>query len=246
MYIVKHAVHARTIRERRHSDLPMQLVDLKVAQASKTDPFEFEGYGSVWDRVDTYGDTVIKGAFTESLKARMPMMFFGHNPGRVPGKWITAKEDDKGLFLKGQLTPNHSEAADLEASLRHQSLTGLSIGGYTVKAEWIEEESKIVGRKILSFDLYEVSPVSMPAENEARIDGQSIKSMLDECTTLAEMEDLLREVAGCSKSTATAFIARMRRIARGEPEGEVATAKAESDLLTAMRGFDLSNLSLRS
>lgn len=241
MFERKHA-HARSIAYRDHRDLPMTLVDLKISQANKTDPFEFEGYGSVWDRVDSYSDTMLKGCYTESLKERMPMMFFGHSPGRVPGKWVKAKEDDKGLFLRGQLTPGHSEATDLEASLRHQSLSGLSVGGYTKEAEWIEEDGKIVGRRIKAFDLYEVSIVSMPAETEARINGQSIKSMLDECTTLTDMEDLLREVAGISKSTATAYVARLRRIARGEP-AEIQPAKTDdkqvSDLIAVMQGFDL-------
>lgn len=232
-FVDKHA-RVQTYRERR--DLPLEFAEIKVQQANKTDPFEFEGYGSVWDHVDTYGDTVLKGAFAESLKARRPMMFFGHSPGRVPGKWIKAKEDEKGLFLRGQLTPGHSEAADLEASLRHESLSGLSIGGYTTEAEWIEEEGKIVGRRIKAFELFEVSVVSMPAENEARVDGASIKSVLDQCETFSDFEDLLREVAGFSKSTATAFVARMRRISRGEPGDEAASKTAAADeLLSVLR-----------
>lgn len=233
-FVDKHS-RAHAYKDRR--DLPMSLVDLKINQANKTDPFEFEGYGSVWNRVDSYGDTVLKGAFTEALKARMPMMFFGHNPGRVPGKWLSAEEDDKGLKLKGQLTPGHSEAADLEASLRHKSLSGLSIGGYTTGAEWIEQDGDIVGRKIKVFELFEVSVVSMPAETEARVDGTSIKSVLDECENLSDFEDLLREVAGFSKSTATAFVARMRRVVRSD-SGETAASKTgeqAGDLLAVLR-----------
>ena len=38
----------------------------------------FEGYASVWGRVDTFGDTVIKGAFAKTLedRERMPLMLF--------------------------------------------------------------------------------------------------------------------------------------------------------------------------
>lgn len=230
--------HSRVQPYRDRRDLPMALVDLKIRQANKTDPVEFEGYGSVWDNVDSYGDTMLKGCFVEALKARTPMMFFGHNPGRVPGKWISAEEDKHGLLLKGQLTPGHSEAQDLEASLRHGSLSGLSVGGYTTSAEWIEQDGEIIGRKVKAFDLYEVSIVSMPAETEARIDGQSIKSVLDECESVSDFEALLREVAGFSKSTATAFVSRMARIARGEPERTApsnVTTKV-NDLLETIRG----------
>jgi HK97 family phage prohead protease len=233
--IIKSA-RLNTTRERR--DIPFALTDLKFASSKNAeDPVTFEGYGSVWDRVDAYGDTVMKGAFTDSLKTRMPMMFFGHNPGRVPGKWTSAVEDSKGLKLKGELTPGHSEAMDLAASLRHGSLSGLSIGGYTTKSQLREENGQPVGRDIHAFDLWEVSPVSMPAETEARIDGQSIKSILDECESIKDMEDLLREVAGFSKTTATAFVARCRRISRGEPGGQ---ASAElKDLLATVTGASI-------
>lgn len=211
---MKHRV--KGVQERR--DLALANCDLKFSETGKA--VQFEGYASVWDRVDSYGDTVIKGAFANSIKARNPMMFFGHNPGRIPGKWISLTEDSKGLRVRGELTPGHSEAIDAAASLKHGSLSGLSIGGYTLEADWIEQGGEMVGRKIKTFDLYEISLVSIPAESEARIDGQSIKSALDECETFADMEDLLREAAGFSKTSATAFVARMRRIVRGEPGDE--------------------------
>ena len=66
-------------------DLPLELADLKFTQKNESDPLEFEGYASVWGRVDSYGDTVLKGAFAESLKERRPMMLFGHANGMLKG-----------------------------------------------------------------------------------------------------------------------------------------------------------------
>jgi HK97 family phage prohead protease len=219
-------------------DLPMKLCDIhfdeEKAKKDPTAPFTFEGYGSVWGRTDSYGDTVHKGAFAESLKERTPIMLYSHNPTRVPGKWLSASEDDKGLRLVGELTPGHSEASDLAASLRHQSLTGLSIGGYTKESTPKHEKNPYGGRDITKFDLYEVSPVAMPAENEARIDTQSVKMMLDECGSPADFEELLRE-AGFSKTASTAFISRLSRILRGEPGEASETSKAASTLLATLR-----------
>lgn len=223
-------------------DLPMKLCDIKFdedkAAKDPTAPVQFEGYGSVWDRTDSYGDTVHKGAFAESLKERDPIMLYSHNPTRVPGKWLSTTEDNKGLRLLGELTPGHSEATDLAASLKHKSLTGLSIGGYTKESTPKHEKNPYGGRDITKFDLYEVSPVAMPAENEARIDTQSVKMMLDQCGTPADFEELLRE-AGFSKSASTSFISRLSRVLRGEP-GEVSEAsKAVAQLRETLRTLGL-------
>ncbi len=226
--------HLQQLAGRDRRDLPLELCELKFAQAGANDPVEFDGYGSVWGRVDSYGDTVLKGAFAESLKSRRPMMLFGHNPGRVPGKWVSAAENDQGLLLKGQLTPGHSEAADIAASLKFGSLNGLSIGGYTTDAE----TQKSGGRLIKSFDLYEVSIVSMPAEQEARIDSASVKAMVDSASKLSDFEGILRE-AGFSRDAATSAVSRFARVARGDPAADLSDIKAAGVMLEAIRGLDI-------
>lgn len=197
-------------------DTPLALCeikfDAKAAANDPTKPVEFEGYGSVWDSVDSWGDTMRQGAFARSIKARRPMMLLGHNPRIVPGKWVSYSEDNKGLKVTGELTPGHADAQNLAASLKHGSMNGLSVGGYTVKSEPSTD-----GRNISEFDLYEISPVSMPAEDKARIDTASVKSMLDRCDSVSDFEDMLREAAGFSKTAATAWVSRLVRIARGEP-----------------------------
>lgn len=211
-------------------DLPLPLAELKFDQKDDSAPLKFQGYASVWGRVDSYGDTVLKGAFVDSLKERRPMMLFGHSPGRVPGKWIDYEEDDKGLKVTGELTPGHSEAKDIGASLKHGALNGLSIGGYTM--DW--EAKADGGRVIKSFDLYEISIVSMPAEQEARVETASVKQMIDECSKLSEFEALLREAMGVTKSAATAIVARFAKIARGEPV-EVSATKEASEFLELLK-----------
>ena len=49
-------------------------VGLKVQVEAGT----FEGYASKWGGVDSYGDTIIKGAFSETLKSTTPKMFWNH------------------------------------------------------------------------------------------------------------------------------------------------------------------------
>lgn len=218
----------RSLACRDRRDLPLELCDLKFAN-SKEDSVTFSGYASVWGRVDSYGDTIIKGAFDKALQARKPMMLYGHNPGRVVGKWVEISQDDKGLKVSGETTPGHSDAKDVGASLKHGAMSGLSIGGYTDEAEYTNEG----GRLIKVFDLYEISVVAMPAEDEARIDSGSVKSAIDQCGNLADMEVVLRDL-GFSRTMSKAFVARMRRIVKDEDGSERRQSVAQ-DLLETIR-----------
>ena len=38
----------------------------------------FSGYASKWNGVDSYGDTILPGAFADAIKSGMPKMFFNH------------------------------------------------------------------------------------------------------------------------------------------------------------------------
>lgn len=237
MFIRKTAQPAEQMHCRDRRDLPIALVELKVTKArGENAAFTFKGYGSVWNRTDSYGDTVLKGAFIESLKNRLPSMLYQHRMDRVPGKWIAAEEDDKGLLLTGELTPGHSEAADLEASLRHGSITGLSIGGYTKEADWIEEDGQLTGRRIKAFDLYEVSAVVLPAESEARIDSSTVKSALASCNTIRELELFLREEKGFSRTAAEALVSRVKALTQGDP-ANVTPSKGLGELADSIKGI---------
>lgn len=191
-------------------DLPLVSCELKFA--ADKDALHFSGYASKWDGTDSWGDTMQRGAFARALKERTPLMLFGHDRKMVIGKYLQVKEDAVGLHVAGELTPGHSIAADVGASLKHGALTGLSVGGYTVRSD----PKPNGGRAISEYDLYEISPVAMPADDGARIDTATVKAMIDQCEKPGDFENVLRE-AGFSRSDATGFVARMRRALQGEP-----------------------------
>lgn len=178
---------------------------------------QFAGYASVFGGVDSYGDTIVRGAYADTLKARKSpvMMFYGHNPGRVIGKWTALREDERGLYVEGELTPGHTDAENTWASIKHGALSGLSIGF------WVPEGGETLSadgrqRTLSKIDLVEISVVSMPADDAARVDLSSVKSMLDRCDSLSELEDFLRDAGGFTRSSAKAFLARHRHIALRE------------------------------
>lgn len=188
----------------------------------------FSGYASKWDGVDSYGDTILKGAFAETLKTNgLPKMFFNHEWTMPIGKWTIAEEDDIGLFVKGELTPEVSISEDVYAALKHGTLDGLSIGGM-VKADGYTETK--TGRVISKWsNLMEISPVVFPADNAARIDYSSVKSMnfealLPECKTERDIERLLRD-AGLGKWEAMAIVTRAREVITGRDAQNESEAK---------------------
>lgn len=194
----------------------------------------FAGYASVFGGVDSYGDTIVKGAFASTLRADgKPMMYLEHSwssfsasgAAAMPiGKWTKASEDDHGLYVEGELTPGMSLADDVRAALKHGTLSGLSIGGYVKKGDYDETES---GRVIRRWSkLVEVSIVAMPADSAARVDLSSVKhadilEAIAEAETIRDLESLLRDAAGFSKSAATALVSRAKSILvpQGEPAG---------------------------
>jgi HK97 family phage prohead protease len=195
----------------------------------------FEGYASVFGGVDSYGDTIIKGAFESTLRTNgLPKMFFQHDWGMPIGKWTSAEEDDKGLYVKGELTPGLALAGDVHAALKHGTLDGLSIGGYVKQGDYDTTETGRVIRKWSR--LVEVSPVVFPADPAAKIDSETVKGAefleaIQAVESIRDLESLLRDAAGLSKGAATALVARAKAILapQGEPDG-AAEAKAMQSL----------------
>src|SRR4249919_1987050 len=167
-------------------------VDLKVEGEAGT----FTGYASVFGGVDSYGDTIIKGAFESTLRNNgKPKMFFNHEWTMPIGKWVSVKEDDHGLLVKGELTPGLALSADVRAAMKHGTLDGLSIGGYLKKGDYEDTEGGRVIRKWSN--LMEISPVAFPADSAARVDGSSVKSELadaiEEIESVRDFERFLRD-----------------------------------------------------
>jgi HK97 family phage prohead protease len=206
-------------------------VQLKVDGAKGT----FAGYASVFGGVDSYGDTIIKGAFESTLRSNgKPKMFYDHSWDMPIGKWTVAKEDDHGLFVEGEFTPNLSRASDVRAAMQHGTIDGLSIGGFLKKGDYDETED---GHRVIRrwANLVEVSPVVFPADAAARIDAGSVKfqtfseeivAEIAEIDTVREYERFLRDVGGLSKGAVQALTARAKdvfakRDAGQDPDAEL-------------------------
>lgn len=192
----------------------LSLVECEIKMQG--DAGTFEGYASVFNKVDSYGDTILPGAYTKTLSANgLPKMFLQHESWELPiGKWTEAKEDDHGLFVKGELTLGMARADDTHAALKHGTLDGLSIGYRLAREDYdFVDGSDMAHRIIKNVSLLaEVSPVVFPADSFARIDMSSVKSDLESIKTVRDLEAFLRDAGGFSKGLSQSLIARAKEI----------------------------------
>lgn len=200
-----------------HKTLLISDCEIKLDGDSGT----FAGYASTFNNVDSYGDTILPGAYLDTLKKNgMPKMFLLHRSYELPiGKWLEAGEDKRGLYVKGELTPDMSMSNDVGAALRHGTLDGLSIG-YALRKGDYSPSDKVEGGRIIKkvSQLSEISPVTFPADRFARINLSSVKSELDGIETIRDFEHFLRDAGGFSKAVTEAIIARVKGMfAQGDP-----------------------------
>lgn len=209
----------------QHKTIGFDQCDVKFAS---DDTGEFEGYLSTFGNVDSYGDTVVKGAYAETLKGRkrLPPMLLNHDAWAVPiGIWKSMAEDDVGLRVTGQLTPGNSTSAQVYAAMKHGAMDGLSIGYKATKFE----ENDHGGLNLLKVDLREGSVVTMPAEDTARIDVVKFDDMIADIKSIKDFEYALRDV-GCSQKLAKRLVSQFKDVCQrdvGELQTEIDRLKSE-------------------
>jgi len=157
----------------------------------------FEGYASVFGGVDAVGDTIMRGAFADTLASKNGRikMFYNHTHWELPvGKWIDLEEDTRGLRVRGELTPAHTQSDNLRAAMQHGTVDSLSIGFCLAEQDYEAKkngEGKLIKRVT---DLIEISVVTFPADHAARIDRATVKSEIDFLQTPQDFEQFLEEL----------------------------------------------------
>lgn len=150
----------------------------------KTFPFEMEelddagtfwGYASVFNNPDSswpMPEVVEPGAFAKTLKERghKVRICHQHDWKEVIGKPVELREDERGLYVKAQLVLDVQRAREDYALMKAGALDELSIGYQVIK----DEPGSVGGlkvRKLKELKLYEISPVTVAANDQAVITG---------------------------------------------------------------------------
>jgi len=142
----------------QHKTLDFELKAVGEDQINGVKGWTFEGYATVWNVVDRENDVTIKGAFTRWL-AENGLPVAKHEHGPTVGKYLDAREDDHGLWLKG-FVPEDPQTELLHKLMKIGAVAKMSIGwrpypgGMTKRADGV--------RELRSIMLPEASIVAVP------------------------------------------------------------------------------------
>jgi uncharacterized protein len=176
--------------------------------------WKFEGYLSVFNSNDQINDTVLPGAFTKTLKTSETYpLFINHEQKGIPLGEIKGIEDDYGLYVQGEINPDHFMAKTAHSAMRLKHLRALSMG-YCLAPSGFEKKSDGRGRVLKEVELMEGSLVTFPCDKKALITG--VKMEPQEFNSMRDFEHHLRDVYGASKSEAVAFVSLLVKHIRSD------------------------------
>ena len=166
---------------------------LRIKAADIAADGTFFGYGSVFNVVDSGGDLIRPGAFSESLSRHAEngtraKLLWQHYHDKPIGSWVEMREDDHGLLCRGKLLIDDVEKArEAYALMKAGELDGLSIGYECTEWDSVRSDelstkygigqigSYAVGqnsvRVLKTVDLWEVSVVTFPMNEAARVEA---------------------------------------------------------------------------
>lgn len=176
----------------------VSVLDFKVVESNT---MRFSCYGNVKGNIDHALDRTLDGAYQKSIdthksKGTMPKMFWMHNPRETPiGKWVSMKEDNKGLYLEGEFA-NTEKGREMYELMKGGHVNAFSIGYRVVQQKW---NANAQCNDLIELDIVEVSAVNMPCNEESLL--QDIKTSVHDgkMPTKAELREILKSVGWLSK-----------------------------------------------
>lgn len=192
---------------RNYLDVPFEVKELSETGT-------FSGYGSVFGVEDSYKEIVAPGAFVKSLTNRQPAMLWQHRTTEPIGVWTDINEDQTGLLMSGKLAMKTKRGAEAYELLKMVALNGMSIGFNTIK-ESLDSKTGVL--TLNEIDLWEVSLVTFPANESARVNNVK---QIEEIETIKDVERYLRDAGGFSRSQAVGLLSRMKAIAQSDSDAE--------------------------
>ena len=194
----------------------------------------FEGYGSTFNNIDLDDDVIQKGAFLDSIKGldyQIPL-FYGHqyDSENILGL-AEVKEDERGLFVKGQIYLEDSKSKKIYNLMKNRVLKSMSIGFLTKEHSYESRETKSV-RVIKKAELKEVSIVPFPANPKALI--SSVKSR-EGISSIRDFEDFLRDSGFTRKEACLIASKGFKALNQSDSEEIIELIKNNSDVLRSIK-----------
>jgi HK97 family phage prohead protease len=141
----------------QHIKYSFEVKSIEEVKIGEDTYYDVSGYASEFNSEDTYGDTVLPGAYKDTIDKNPTGFpaFIMHKSREVPvGLWYELKEDAKGLFVRCRLPKSDTFVSGrLIPQLKTKSIDALSIGWFPVEVEWDGDIRKLVkvGLREISF-----------------------------------------------------------------------------------------------
>ena len=139
-----------------------------TVKESNDDTRMIKGYASVFGNLDSDMDVINKGAFNRSIKEWGPegmdriKLVAQHDISRPVARITQLKEDSNGLYMEAKFG-THRDGEDYYAMAKDGIINEFSVGFVPVQ----KEENEKGGYDISQIKLYEVSMVTVAANEEA-------------------------------------------------------------------------------
>ena len=136
-----------------------------------------EGWASTFGNTDSDNDIVMPGAFADSIQNRKPKMLWQHDSKQPVGVWDAVKETPQGLYVKGRILDT-ALGNDVYKLAKAGAIDSMSIGYSTIDSTMDYDTGT---RSLKSVELYEVSLVTFPANEQAKVTMvKNTKSVMDD------------------------------------------------------------------
>lgn len=148
------------------------VADLEFKADNGEEEGVFSGYASVFNEIDNCSDIVYSGAFAQTLKVRPApqiKMLMNHDRNKPVGRWIEAKQDSKGLYVKGKVNVKTSLGRDLWENIKEKVIDALSIGYIATEFSFKTVKQGLI-RELKNVSLYEISFVTFPMLDSAKVE----------------------------------------------------------------------------
>jgi HK97 family phage prohead protease len=179
-----------------------------------------EGYGVIWNKRNDFGEKVMKGAYSKSIRERGPgsnanyeiKFLYGHNQSDPLSLFEEIREDDTGLYFRTKPLDDVQNAERAIKQLRSGTLNNFSVGFDYIweQMEYDESDDSII---IKEAKLFEISVVGIPADmNTYAIRSKENIELLHDDT-----EDFIQTLPRKFQLEARQIFARHKTLLNGEP-----------------------------
>lgn len=211
-------------------DCPVQIK--AMAEADGLEKGSVKMLVSVFGNVDSYGDMVMPGAFTESLATWAgkgdPIPFvWSHqwgDPFAILGEVVNAVETEAGLEVEAKIDLDIDTGKQVYGLLKKRLVTQASFAYDIDEADWVEHEAPDGGKygvyELRKLSLLEVGPCLLGANRETDLLEVKARELADRIKAGRPLSDNIRQTLAKTHSYLGGVLDATADTASGDKPGD--------------------------